>query len=88
MTARRVWGATVAFSPPTEMVSEVKVQTATYDADVGRVPGGNMNMVLKTGTNQLHGVAQWFHTNQHFPAYGAFLPAVSVQAGDGAGGRC
>lgn len=58
-------GTTVSFSPPTEMVSEVKVQTATYDASFGRVPGGNVNIVLRTGDNQFHGVAQWFHTNQH-----------------------
>jgi hypothetical protein len=47
------------------MVAEVKVQTATYDATVGRVPGGNVNMVLRSGTNQFRAVAQWFHTNQH-----------------------
>ena len=58
-------GTTVSFSPPTEMVSEVKVQTATYDASTGRVPGGNVNIVLRTGANQFHGNVQWFHTNQH-----------------------
>jgi hypothetical protein len=58
-------GTTVSFSPPTEMVAEVKVQTATYDASTGRVPGGNINIVLRTGANQLHGNLQWFHTNQH-----------------------
>ncbi|MFB3826092.1 MAG: TonB-dependent receptor domain-containing protein [Bryobacteraceae bacterium] len=63
--APSMWGTNAAYSPPTEMVAEVKVQTATYDATVGRVPGGTMNMVLRTGTNQLHAVAQWFHTNQH-----------------------
>jgi hypothetical protein len=58
-------GTTVSFSPPTEMVAEVKVQTATYDASTGRVPGGNVNIVLRTGANQFHGNIQWFHTNQH-----------------------
>ena len=65
-------GTTVSFSPPTEMVSEVKVQTATYDAGIGRVPGGNVNIVLRTGANQFHGVAQWFHTNQHLQGLGLF----------------
>jgi len=63
--APSMWGYYAAYSPPTEMVAEVKVQTATYDATVGRAPGGNMNMVLRTGTNRFHAVAQWFHTNQH-----------------------
>jgi len=58
-------GTTVSFSPPTEMVAEVKVQTATYDASTGRVPGGNVNIVLRTGANEFHGNVQWFHTNQH-----------------------
>ncbi len=63
--APSMWGEYAAYSPPTEMVAEVKVQTATYDASVGRAPGGNMNIVVKTGTNQLHGVVQFFHTDQH-----------------------
>jgi outer membrane receptor protein involved in Fe transport len=58
-------GTTVSFSPPTEMVAEVKVQTATYDASTGRVPGGNVNIVLKTGASRFHGNIQWFHTDQH-----------------------
>jgi hypothetical protein len=56
---------TASFSPPTEMVAEVKVQTATYDASIGRVPGGNVNIVLRSGANQFHGSVQWFHTDQH-----------------------
>src|SRR5215472_17243253 len=56
---------TVSFSPPTEMVSEVKVQTATYDASIARVPGGNVNIVLRSGANAFHGSVQWFHTDQH-----------------------
>ncbi len=70
--APSMWGYYAAYSPPTEMVAEVKVQTATYDATVGRVPGGNVNMVLRTGTNQFHAVAQWFHTNQHLWALSLF----------------
>ena len=70
--APSMWGRNAAYSPPTEMVAEVKVQTATYDATVGRVPGGNVNMVLKTGTNQFHAVGQWFHTNQHWWALSLF----------------
>ena len=60
-----MWGYYAAYSPPTDMVTEVKVQTATYDATIGRALGGNVNMVLKTGGNQFHVVGQFFHTNQH-----------------------
>lgn len=58
-------GSMPAYSPPTEMVAEVKVQTATYDASAARVPGGNVNIILRSGNNKLHGTAWWFHTNQH-----------------------
>ncbi len=54
-----------AYTPPAEMVAEVKVQTATYDAGVGRVPGSDVNVILKSGTNQLHGALSEAHTDQH-----------------------
>ena len=54
-----------AFTPPDSMVAEVKVQTATYDASVGRVPGADMNVILKSGANQLHGTLMEAHTDQH-----------------------
>ncbi len=65
-------GTLPSISPPTEMVAAVKVQTATYDASTGRVPGGNVNMVLRAGGNQVHGSVQWFHTNQHLEALTLF----------------
>jgi hypothetical protein len=58
-------GSMPSYSPPTEMVAEVKVQTASYDASAARVPGGNVNIVLRSGANRLHGAAWWFHTDQH-----------------------
>jgi hypothetical protein len=38
------------------MVQEFKAQPATYDASVGHVGGGNVNLVRKSGTNQFHGL--------------------------------
>jgi hypothetical protein len=65
-------GTMPSYSPPTEMVAEVKVQTATYDASVARVPGGNVNVILRSGGNQIHGAVQWFHTDQHLEALSLF----------------
>jgi hypothetical protein len=50
---------TIAFQPPPEMIQEFRVQTAAYDASLGRFTGANINMVLKSGANQLHG-SMWF----------------------------
>jgi hypothetical protein len=65
-------GTLPSYSPPTEMVAEVKVRTSTYDASLARVPGGNVNIVLRTGGNKLHGSVQWFHTNQNLEALTLF----------------
>jgi len=50
----------VAFIPPPGVVSEVKVQTSPFDASTGFSTGGNINVSLKSGTNQLHGQTYYF----------------------------
>lgn len=41
--------------PSLESVQEVKVQTNTYDAEIGRTGGGMFNTLLRSGTNDYHG---------------------------------
>jgi hypothetical protein len=48
-----------AETPMTDMVAEVKVQTAIFDATVGQTEGGIINFSMKSGTNSLHGTAYW-----------------------------
>lgn len=38
-----------------ESVQEMKVQSNTYDAEIGRSGGGMFNTLLRSGTNQYHG---------------------------------
>ena len=40
-----------------ETVQEVEVQTGTYSAQYGAYLGVHINMVTKSGTNQIHGAA-------------------------------
>lgn len=70
--APSMWGTNASFAPPAEMVAEFKVQTATYDASVGRAPGGSVNVALRSGTNQLHGSFYEFHNNQVLTAMDLF----------------
>jgi len=38
-----------------EAVQEMKVQTNTYDAEIGRTGGGMFNVLMRSGTNEYHG---------------------------------
>ncbi|MBM3745018.1 MAG: hypothetical protein FJW34_04395 [Acidobacteria bacterium] len=52
------------FVPPPDMVQEVRVEVASYDAAVGHTTGGSINVSLKSGTNALHGtLGSWLSTN-------------------------
>jgi hypothetical protein len=46
-----------SYVPPTDIVSEFKVQTATFDAQFGQTQGGVTNISMKAGTNSFHGTA-------------------------------
>src|SRR6201999_1538330 len=41
--------------PSPDAIGEFRVQTSLYDATQGRNGGGNINAILKTGTNKFHG---------------------------------
>jgi len=49
--------------PNPDVINEFKVQTSLYDASQGRNGGGNINAILKTGTNILHGDVYEFFRN-------------------------
>jgi len=48
-------GNNIAYVPPVDSVQEFKIQTNSYDAQYGKTAGGVVNVVLKSGTNKLHG---------------------------------
>ncbi len=49
--------------PNPDAIQEFKIQTSTYDASYGAHPGGNVNVVTKSGSNTYHGGAWWFFRN-------------------------
>ena len=53
----------IGVTPPVDAVREFEVATSTYDATYGRNAGGQVNVVLKGGANQLHGTAYEFLRN-------------------------
>src|SRR5215475_1780454 len=44
-----------SYVPPTDIIQEFKVQTATFDAQFGNTEGGVTSISIKSGTNTLHG---------------------------------
>ena len=54
MPTETIWG-TVAIIPSIEAVEDMKINTQTYDAEVGRTEGGVYYTTYKSGTNQIHG---------------------------------
>ncbi|MCL5746627.1 MAG: TonB-dependent receptor, partial [Acidobacteria bacterium] len=65
-------GRMPSYTPPPDLVSEFKIQTATYDASVGRTSGGAINVALKSGTNQLHGTLYELHNDAHLQSMDLF----------------
>jgi hypothetical protein len=49
-----------SYVPPSDMVQEFKVQTATFDAQFGNTEGGVTSIGIKAGTNRLHGSVYFF----------------------------
>jgi len=67
--------------PSIEATSEMKLQTGTYDAQMGRTGGGVFNTLLKSGTNDLHGSlfgytrqSDWLANNFFYNASGRPRP--------------
>jgi hypothetical protein len=65
----------VGLTPPVDGIREFEVESATYDASFGRNAGAQMNVVLKSGTNSLHGTLYHFVRNQAMDARNFFSPA-------------
>ncbi len=57
---------TYSFSPSVDSLSEFKVQTSTYSGEYGGAPGGQVNILTKSGSNSLRGTLWEFNRNDQF----------------------
>jgi len=62
--------------PATDSLQEFIVQTSQYDASQGRVAGGIVAAITKSGTNAFHGDAYGFFRNDALNANNFFLNAA------------
>lgn len=58
----------VAYVPPPEAIETVSVSSNAFDAEQGAAGSAAINVTIKSGTNNLHGVLFERNTNQDFDA--------------------
>jgi hypothetical protein len=83
-----------AYVPVVDAVEEFKVQTNSFSAEFGRTGGSVVNIVTRSGGNQLHGSLYEFFRNNHLDANNwfnnraglALPPYTTNQFGVAAGG--
>lgn len=70
-------GARVAYNPPLDAVSELKVESFQVDAAYGHTGGGTVNVVMRGGTNKIHGTAYEYNQVSFLAASPYFTNAAS-----------
>ena len=65
-------GSGISVFPSVDAVEEFKVMGSNYSAEFGRSQGSVLNLVYKSGTNQIHGSAFEFLRNSVFDANNFF----------------
>jgi hypothetical protein len=66
--AKEVQDGTNAVSPIIDSLMEFRVQSSNYSAQFGTEAGGQINTVLKSGTNELHGTVWEYLRNDDLDA--------------------
>lgn len=61
-------GPTPSIPVPLESIEEFRVSTTNSNATFRGASGGQISMVTKRGTNDLHGSAYWYHQNDNMNA--------------------
>ena len=70
--------------PSIDAIEEFKVQSSDYSAEFGRGGGAQVNVILKSGTNQFHGSLFEFFRNRNMDAKNYFdLPDCTANSAPG-----
>lgn len=54
-------GERIGFSPPSDSITEFRINTNDFDAQQGHTAGANVNLALKSGGSDFHGSASYFN---------------------------
>ena len=86
-TVSAVWGGVSVITPSEDSVQDVKVVSNSYDAEVGRFSGGQVQVTTKSGTNSFHGSAFFKASRPGLNAYqrwngvGSVVPGTAASRG-------
>jgi hypothetical protein len=69
----------VAFTPPSEATQEFKVQTNSFDAQMGFTAGATVNVAIKSGTNKLHGAVYFYDRDKSRTANNFFNNSAGLE---------
>ncbi len=86
-----ITGGATQITPNLDTIAEFRIQNNNFSAEFGRDNGAVINVITKSGTNQFHGTAYWFHRNDALDAREIFdgddiAPLRQHQAGFTIGG--
>ena len=71
-----------SYVPITDMLTEFRVQTATFDAAVGNTEGGVTNLSIRSGTNDFHGTGYYSLTRKSLWANDFYNNSLGRDRGD------
>lgn len=54
------------YVPSADSIAEVNITTGSFDAEQGMTGGAAVTVTTKSGSNDIHGTATWYHNDQHF----------------------
>jgi hypothetical protein len=66
------WDNNIVYRPNVESIQEFKIETSNYSAEFGKGAGGQISVVTKAGTNELHGSLYEFLRNDATQARNLF----------------
>lgn len=70
-------GASPSLTPTLDAIQEFQVQISNFSAEFGTNTSSVINVLTKSGSNELHGSVWWFHRNAALDAREFFDPQVA-----------
>ena len=67
---------TVIIRPQVDSIREMRIETSSFSAELGRTAGGIINVVTKSGTNVMHGSAFEFYRNETMDSKNFFAKSI------------